>query len=387
MRKTTVRVLNTVLAIIILGFAAVQSKPYLAPYFTRQGLLLAERHLSEEAMLFLNIATFLDSRQERVHYALGKIYQEKKLYRQATDELKSTLRINPGFTEARVLLGQTYRQIKQYDLSLRELEIALNLESYNRLIARLIEEVKKEYLAEQINKAAVFYSRDDIIKTKSTLKKAFELSNNASYNLFITENQQPPENNIETKIDNLELLSEVSSERPLTNKIIANSFMEYRDFKRAIEYYKKSLAGEPNNSVLRNNLAVAFFLMGRFPEAIDEFRAALSFDPSDHNIVYGLARSYQETRLFKEAENLYRYLLKDSSSDMPYIYINLGFIDKEKGDFEAAKNNLEKAMDLCEEKLVNDKTNQAAQLTLKKAREEIMLLPKGLKEQEKTAGQ
>lgn len=362
--STARTVLLTVAGFLLL----IQSKPYLSPYFTNQGLQLVEKKRFNEAMFFLNVAQFLHPEEYRVLNGLGRIYYQKKLYPLAIDKLKRAVQFNPQLTEAYLLLSKSYVEIGQYEMALNVLRAANQFAPADKGLTRLMEDIKKEYITEQINKATELYSQNNIEETRETLKKASELSDATFYSLFSVEYVSPAqEESLKEQIDKLEILSKVENQSFATYQLVANALMEARDFKKAAEYYKKCLNEKPNSVALHNNLAIAFFEAGQFENAIKEYRIALSFEPDNNYVIYGLARSYEETGLLEEAKNLYLFLQK-FSAEMPYIHLGLAKLHKKAGNAEEAKKELEKAVELSEKKLTADQENIVAQSTLREAK-------------------
>jgi len=361
------------LGVIMLLIITFYSKPYLSPYFINQGLQLTEKKRYNEAMFFLNTAFFLHPEEYRVLHNLGKIYHHRRLYSLAIEKLKTAIKVNPYFVDSYRLLSQCYQKVNRYDLALSTLADALKIDPGNRGMARSIEEIKKVYIADQINKAAELYAQSNISETKSKLQKASELSGDSFYNLFVLENEEPPGKNIEEQINRLELLSKVEEKNTATYQLIANMLIENHDFKRAVDYYKKCLPDKPNDAALHNNLAVVLFLSNQTENAIKEYRIALSFEPDNEYVIYGLARSFEASKMTEEAKRLYYFLIEKDPQRF-YVYIDLARLSKENNNFDEAKTFLEKALDLSEERYSRDKEDKIAHYTFDKARKELTAL-------------
>lgn len=61
------------------------------------------------------------------------------------------------------------------------------------------------------------------------------------------------------------------------------------EFKKAIEYYQKSLALNTNQEEAHINLGLIFHELGNNQEALEEFHWALQIDPSSTNAMYNKA--------------------------------------------------------------------------------------------------
>ena len=358
------------LGVVMLFTITFYAKPYFSPYFINQGLQLTEKRRYNEAMFFLNTAFFLHPEEYRVLHNLGKIYHYRRLYPLAAEKLKSAVKMNPYFIDSYRLLSQCYEKINRYDLALGTLTSALEIEPNNREIAHSIEDIKKVYIADQISKAAELYAQANISETKSKLQKASELSGDSFYNLFILENEAPRGENIEEQINRLEVLSKVEEKDTTTYQLIANMLVENKDFKRAVEYYKRCLLVKPNNIALHNNLAAASFLSGQVENAVKEYRIALSFEPDNEYVIYGLARSFEASNLTEEAERLYRFLIEKDTQRF-YVSVDLARLSTKQSNFQEARIFLEKAIDSSEAKLSQDKEDKMARYTFDKAQKEL----------------
>ena len=66
----------------------------------------------------------------------------------------------------------------------------------------------------------------------------------------------------------------------------------YGNDKKAIEFYKKSLEMEPENSMVYFNMGVAYGELEKFEEAVAAIDRAIELDPSQGIFYYGRGRIY-----------------------------------------------------------------------------------------------
>ena len=83
----------------------------------------------------------------------------------------------------------------------------------------------------------------------------------------------------------LEQLKSKPNDAALTAQI-ANTYYDAQIFPAAIEYYQKSLAIDPKNSLVRTDLATALFYSSDFDHSIAEFDRALKDDPKNGNALF-----------------------------------------------------------------------------------------------------
>jgi tetratricopeptide (TPR) repeat protein len=83
----------------------------------------------------------------------------------------------------------------------------------------------------------------------------------------------------------LEQLKSKPNDAALTAQI-GNTYYDAQIFPAAIEYYQKTLAIDPKNSLVRTDLATALFYSSDFDHSIAEFDRALKDDPKNSNALF-----------------------------------------------------------------------------------------------------
>jgi len=73
---------------------------------------------------------------------------------------------------------------------------------------------------------------------------------------------------------------------PALNAQVGNVYYDAQIFPIAIDYYQKSLAVDPKNSLVRTDLATALFYSSDFDHSIAEFDRALKDDPKNGNALF-----------------------------------------------------------------------------------------------------
>jgi tetratricopeptide (TPR) repeat protein len=90
------------------------------------------------------------------------------------------------------------------------------------------------------------------------------------------------------------------------------------------------------------DLAFAYAHTGDINEAIKEYKAALALDPQNMDVMLELGSAYRRAKLFAEARELYEKLIAANPNNAS-AYGNLGNVDMDEGNIEAAVANYEKA--------------------------------------------
>jgi tetratricopeptide (TPR) repeat protein len=133
------------------------------------------------------------------------------------------------------------------------------------------------------------------------------------------------------------------------HKALCQLYEDQNDYDRAIETYKKLIVIHPKNPVLYSNIANILYLKGNPTEAIKYYQNAISLNPSkDWTSVVSQTLGYvfqEATDNHDAAISAYQsaYLLNPKDID---IYISLGSVFYEKGDYENALNIYRIALEL-----------------------------------------
>lgn len=100
-------------------------------------------------------------------------------------------------------------------------------------------------------------------------------------------------------------LSRVYPDQPLPLNITGAIEAIRENHEKAVEYYQRALAIDPNFLGALNNLGVAFERLGRHDQAIDCFRKVIAGRPDDAEVHYNLGSALRYTGLLKESVESY----------------------------------------------------------------------------------
>ena len=161
-------------------------------------------------------------------------------------------------------------------------------------------------------------------------------------------------------------------------KIIFNYF-KIGNFKKALIRSKKLLKKNPDNPGLHNIIGLAYFRLGEIDSSIQYFNNSLKILPNNLSALNNIANAYKKKCNYKKAEQFYlvgfqkdpnylnnlinfanfkmdinqmdecvdlynKVLAKDSKNHL--IYLNLATAHQAMGNFEEAKKNAQKALDI-----------------------------------------
>jgi type IV pilus assembly protein PilF len=102
---------------------------------------------------------------------------------------------------------------------------------------------------------------------------------------------------------------------------------------------------DPEDPVIQNNLALAYYARKEFPLAEAHLKKAISIYPKFSDARNNLGRLYTDLGRYDEALSQLIYVSKDLTYPNPEkVFLNLGLVYLKKGDFVASQNNFKKSM-------------------------------------------
>ena len=123
--------------------------------------------------------------------------------------------------------------------------------------------------------------------------------------------------------------------------------MQFGDYPKAITYFKKAIAVDPNFSEAFNNLGIAYEKSGKPEEAIGAYKKALS-NPMYKNperAYNNLGRVYYRLGRYDDAIEAYQAALR-RVNDFYFSYYGLALCYNAKGQYGDASTALTRAMEL-----------------------------------------
>jgi len=110
------------------------------------------------------------------------------------------------------------------------------------------------------------------------------------------------------------------------------------------EENRKKLADDPENLVIRHNLAVSLYHLGRLEEALKEFRICIAKGPTPE-IWNNFGKALLNAGKYEEAISAFQEVLK-LNLRWPDAFFNMGRAYRGRGDLEAAEKTLREAIEL-----------------------------------------
>lgn len=115
--------------------------------------------------------------------------------------------------------------------------------------------------------------------------------------------------------------------------------------KSSIEYFKKSLEFDPNNSAAKNNLANSYKALGKFDLSENIFKDLLNKEPNNLKCIYNYGNLKQQLNDNQTAIDFYKKALKIEPKNIRVLF-TIAHCYQSLGNFELAKQNLNKVLEI-----------------------------------------
>lgn len=259
----------------------------------------------------------------RVHCSLANAYRQKGILKEAIDEYKKALQLDPNYLEAYYGLAYSYEEEGLYKEAISYLKKAEALGSLRA--EEELKNLRSEYAISLFNEAADFYIEGDKSKAESKLKAAIELEPNFSFAY--------------------KLLGDINFSKNLFAEAIAN-------YKQAIEL------GLDDASIynLYNDIGISYMRLENYDEALKYLGKAYKLEPTNINILYNLANALRDNRNFNEALEKYKRLTK-LKFDYPHVHNDLAGIYISMGKKAEAQKEYKNEMEIAKMELSQNPEN------------------------------
>lgn len=179
-----------------------------------------------------------------IHNNLGISYDRIGRYREAVEELREALRLDPHYAEARNNLAVAYDRMGMYDEAERELKEAIVL-------------------------------NPQYAEAHSNLGNAYSRSGRYG-----------------EAIEELETALKLNPEYAAAHNNLGNVYAMQERNAEALAEFHEALRLDPDYAPARNNIGNIYACMGRHEEALREFEKALSLDPDFPEAHHGMGYAY-----------------------------------------------------------------------------------------------
>lgn len=258
-------------------------------------------------------------------YNLIVVYRDLKMYKEAINYANRCLLIKPESEEIYSLLSYLYECVKDLKSAIKALEKAVKINPtqylyyYNLgvLYSKIFDpensilnykkviELKPNSVAALVNLSCL-YRKEDINLSLQYILKAREYSPKAKNVLL---NLSQIYKDLYKNNESIEVLNELLESNSNSHEafsLLGMNYMDIGDYNKALDFYEKAVALQPDNSSYLHGKAVALKYLGR----IDEFKAlmntVLKKDPNTCEVRITMGMAYLAEKNFNKGMELYR---------------------------------------------------------------------------------
>jgi tetratricopeptide (TPR) repeat protein len=276
--------------------------------YQERGVAMQRPDLLAKAIDEYRLALQNDPTSSFLSMELADVYAMTGRFRSAVEEAEAATTRNPGDAEARRLLGRLYVRLLARD---RGQQAPPDLQQ--RAIRRF-EEITQQYpndTGSLLILAQLYRLGNENAKAEEALKRAVAADPNSAdattqLALFYADLGQ-----YNTAIELLQKIAGDNAE-PQVLTALANAYEQVQDFAAAAETYGRVLERNPDNHVVRKQYGQNLFYSQQYDQALEQYQAVVQANPRD-----------------------------------PDAYLRLSQIHRQKRNFDQARDNLNKAIDLA----------------------------------------
>ena len=232
--------------------------------------------------------------------------QSKKLEKNAENYIAKSIADDDKVAKNHYLYSNIAEEQKKADLSLKELEKALNLDTNN--YEYNYELGKKYYARKEYKKARECFERSTKLRPSSDV---------AFYNLGVTNRKLGLEKDAEKALS-----SAVGIKPTYTKALIelARIAKAERNLKASIEYYLKAVSSDASNIVALKEMAQVYADAGKNKSAEQYFLQAISKGDTDALTFYNLATVQLDLKNNEQALQNAKHAVEISNGDYRFLY-------------------------------------------------------------------
>ena len=279
---------------------------------------------SDDATSWFNLATCLENTNDLIgaksayekvivlrenyidaYKSVCMIYMQLNEHENAIEYANKAKKIDSDDYIFDYLIGTANISLKNYDESVRHLELALSLNpTHSKIYGNL-------------GTAYLFLNNQP--KTIEMYKRAIELEPNNSDILFNLGSVYQIQNNHSEACKYFEQAYEINEDERI---LIAMSLSELKggNYTSAIEHYKILVVNHPEKDSFQYNLATCYEQVRDYGSAISILKRLVARNPKSINMVQKLAGLYVDTKDLRSAKELYDKIILKASPTAPVLY-------------------------------------------------------------------
>jgi tetratricopeptide (TPR) repeat protein len=254
---------------------------------------------TDDAITQIKRAITYNAKKPQYYSFFGELLIKKGLVKDAVEVFKQTLKLDPGFVEAKVNIGRAYREMKEFEKA--------------RGVLDAIQEENPDYPKLELERGIILYREDRITEAVKLFKNHLlrePYDDDARYYLGICYYKEKDYDNAIMELRRALELVPHYIKKPEVNLYLGLVLTDKGRNDEAIIEYQKALSVQPDNAVAHNSMGVAFKNLGNLDRAIEEYKRAVSIDKSYYKAYNNLGVAFYKKNFFQEAERYFKKALE-----------------------------------------------------------------------------
>jgi tetratricopeptide (TPR) repeat protein len=316
--------------------ALAEKKEYVANYFKDQGKILEQENKIPESILFYQAASLVQPNNGAVFVERGEVSEKMAAsyvdFQRISQMYRKAIEVDPRLVKAYVKLGLL--QTEQYNLkeALDLLTKAQMLAPDNKDVAVALGKhyFKRQDYTEALNyflKSAKINQNDsETLYYAGVIRLFFKKGSQKEAAQFFSRAYQNDSKNYDALVEWMKLKVELyeknfaikfirtlqknDPENPNFHWVMGEIYAVNKEYRRAIDFFHKSLDIDNRSSKVRLSLAKSLEAIGELSNAIAEYKLASLLDPRQGEGFYKAAELYYQLKNYNKSEETIKNLVK-----------------------------------------------------------------------------
>ena len=303
----------------------------------RKSLTLKKLKRSEDAKKILKQITETNPEDVLFHITLADLYEEEQNYKSAADEILKCIEYVPHNFSFYVRAGELYYLAKDFDKAKELFEKALK--------------INPDDISISFRLALIFEEKKDWNSAINLLEKT--LPKNPDISVYLRLSYYYSQiNKTKKSVELLEKAKKLNPESAEINFFLGLAYTQLKKYKKAEISFLRALDLNPDFPETYFYLGIIYEQTKRFEKSIPYFKKVIEIDPKNANAMNYLGYSYADRNInLNEAEELIKKALEIEPENGAYID-SLGWVYFRKGEYEKAKEYLEKAIEKLKDPVI-----------------------------------
>ena len=299
-------------------------------------LKLHEKKKFDDALKLYRMVIKEDPKHFQALNLMGLLYQQIGLDEEALTSFEKALSINSSHGLTHYSAGASGLKMGQYALALKHTNSALALSPSDTQAL--------------INKGIALHKLGKLKQAVNCYKHAIHINPllaTAYFNLGCTLQEMEFANAQTDAIRCYEISVALNPQDQLVYNNLANSYKAIESFEQAIKVFKQAVALNPELAITYYNKGTTEFFAKHYQQAVLDLTRSVELDPQSFVSWNNLGNAYKEISQFKEALKAYeRCICLTKALPSCETYYNIGIVQHELGEYTNAQTSYSKALEI-----------------------------------------